>query len=93
MKYLWLISQDVNGGYDTFDSAVVVAETEQQAKETFPGDYPHVWKVDAWYHDNGDKVDTRYGCWATPDQVTARYIGVARPSLPIGSVISSFNAG
>ena len=33
---LYLISQDVNNGYDTYDSAVVAAETEQEARETHP---------------------------------------------------------
>src|SRR6266550_3316382 len=29
---LWLISQYVNAGYDTYDSAVVAAETEEEAR-------------------------------------------------------------
>ena len=29
---LWLISQDHNRGYDTYDCAVVIAETEQEAR-------------------------------------------------------------
>ena len=33
---LWLISQDVNNNYDTYDSAVVAAETEEEARVTFP---------------------------------------------------------
>lgn len=30
---LYLISQDVNNGYDTFDSAVVAAKTEEDARK------------------------------------------------------------
>jgi len=29
---LWIISQSVNRGYDTYDSAVVAAETEEEAR-------------------------------------------------------------
>lgn len=29
---LYLISQNVNNGYDTYDSAVVCAETEEEAR-------------------------------------------------------------
>ena len=31
---LWRISQDINNGYDTFDSAVVAANNEKAARET-----------------------------------------------------------
>jgi len=33
---LWLISQDYNRGYDTYDSAVVVALDEDAARKTNP---------------------------------------------------------
>jgi len=35
---LWLISQTENNGYDTYDSAVVAAETEVEAKGIIPCD-------------------------------------------------------
>lgn len=36
---LYKISQTVNRGYDTYDSAVVAAETEEAARNTRPYDY------------------------------------------------------
>ncbi len=36
---LYLLSQDVNDGYDTFDSAVVAARNEDEARKTKVGDY------------------------------------------------------
>ena len=36
---LWLISQDVNNGYDTYDSAVVAAETKTLARLTDMGGF------------------------------------------------------
>lgn len=36
---LWLVSQTHNGGYDTYDCAVVLADTEKEAKEVGVGGY------------------------------------------------------
>ena len=85
MKRLYLISQRVKRGYDTYDSAVVVASSLEEAK---------------MIHPNGDLVnnileDGNYGSWAnTADQVSAEYLGVYRGDLGLNSVIcASFNAG
>jgi hypothetical protein len=40
---LWLISQDVRDDYDSFDSAVVVASTEEEARRIQPSQYGHGW--------------------------------------------------
>jgi hypothetical protein len=39
---LWLIKQDVNDGYDTYDSAVVAAPTSSAARHVEVGD-KHTW--------------------------------------------------
>ncbi len=80
---LWLISQTVATGYDTYDRAVVAAVSEQDAKEIHPGDYvpegwPHVYHGDTW---------------AKPEDVTAKYIGEAADGMPAGVICASFNAG
>ena len=43
---LWCISQTDNDGYDTFDSAVVAAETESDARAIHP--YGHVYPEGSW---------------------------------------------
>lgn len=44
---LYLISQDVYTGYDTYDSAVVAADTEEEARLIHPaGDYDFGWPSD-----------------------------------------------
>ena len=50
---LWKIWQEVNNNYDTYDSAVVVADTEEVARKIHP------------YHglDWNGKTD-KYGEWA-----------------------------
>jgi hypothetical protein len=34
---IYHISQSVNRGYDTYDSAVVTAESEEDARQMYPG--------------------------------------------------------
>lgn len=40
---LWLISQNQESGYDTYDSAVVAALTEEDARKTHPGGRDYDW--------------------------------------------------
>jgi hypothetical protein len=75
---LYLLSQTENRGYDTFDSCVVCAPNEEQAKTIHP---------------RGDLNYVSGRGWASPDNVTATLIGVADPSVKAGVVIASFNAG
>ncbi len=51
--YLWKISQTENNGYDTYNAAVVAAETEDEARMIHPsghslanGDPYYVWVKD-----------------------------------------------
>lgn len=76
---LWLIEQNQTTGYDTYDSAVVVAEDEEAARNVNPDG--------AW--------GRPYPSWAlTPDNVAVHYIGEASPHLAVGEIVcASFNAG
>jgi len=79
---LWLISQEANDGYDTYDSAVVVAPDEETAKRVHPSGYVF------------SESDGPSGTWATPENVVAKCVGVAADDLESGQVIcASFNAG
>ena len=49
---LWHISQSTNDDYDTFDSAVVAAETQAEAKHMHP--YGHTWVDGKWIGTRGD---------------------------------------
>ena len=78
MNKLYLIERTDKWSYDEYDSAVVCAESEEEAKLINP---------------NGDWVDM-YTRWCeTPEQVKVTYIGVAGPLVPKGVVLASFNAG
>ena len=80
MNSLYLLTQHENGGYDTYDSCVVVALTKEDAREISPDG---VWSLPNWT------------AWAyKPEQVEVKYIGKAAVALEAGTVIcSSFNAG
>lgn len=78
---LYLISQDVNNDWDTYDSAVVAAETEEQARVMHPG---------------GGTINpnSQFSSWATnPDDVLVEYIGDAASGTKSGIICASFTAG
>ena len=78
---LYYIHQDQNDGYDTYDSAVVAAESEEAARATHPSTNNGCWN------------DT-YPSWAnSPEHVGVRLLGEALPNVSAGVICSSFNAG
>jgi hypothetical protein len=83
-KNIYLISQDENTCYDTYDSAVVVAPDEETAKRIHPRGLN--WMGDNW--------ENRMTDWCSlPDQVKVKLIGKASKDKEIGVVCASFNAG
>jgi hypothetical protein len=70
---IYLIWQNEVRGYDTYDSAVVVAESEEEAKEIHPSE------VLGWESS---------GCWATsPDNVRVGLIGKAEETYTESGVV------
>ena len=98
---LWLISQGINNGYDTYDSAVVAAETELEARQTYPsvGDFEYYYKDGSWFwtwdaHPELGAKKESGGCWANnAEQVDLEYLGEAKPGTEAGVICASFNAG
>lgn len=98
---LWHIARTDRGGYDTYDSAVVAAPDEAQARSIHPDG---VWK---WLGDAGWRRMERpteklpewarpsgvHGDWTHPANVTATLIGEALPGQQEGVICASFNAG
>jgi len=75
---LYLISQDENSDYDTYDSAVVAAQDAHHASLIAPG----------------GSFGGNYGSWCSaPDKVSVKYLGAAAAGIPAGIVLASFNAG
>lgn len=75
---LYLISQDVNNGYDTWNAFVVCAKNEEDAKT--------VREL--------DPVDEFYGGWVKDtNDIKVEYLGNAKPGSKRGIILESFNAG
>lgn len=60
---LYLISQDVNNGYDTYDKAVVAAPDEEAARNIHPG-----WEDMA-------EAGREFSTWCSAEQVKVELIG------------------
>jgi len=104
---LYRISQDKNDGYDTYDSAVVAAENENEAKLIHPSSFVvSLWTEGGWMgaycNENRPEIhgrpyvaeDPNGGCsWSHPDNVTVEYLGEAKAGTGRGVIVASFNAG
>jgi acetone carboxylase gamma subunit len=81
---LYLLTQNANEKYDTYDSCIVVADSEDEARYIHPSAY---CKDANWYEFKN------YTSWTHPINVGVEFIGVAVPELRKGVVLASFNAG
>ena len=86
---LYLITQDQNHGYDTYDSAVVVAPDEETARRINPNsNNPKGCLM------TDDDWGRPYSCWCnSPERVSVHLVGKAKDGQPLGVVLASFNAG
>jgi len=91
---LWLISQELNTGYDTYDSAIVAAYKEADARLIHPRGN-RVWHNGAWgyWHDGKFIGSVNYSDWAPPANVSVKLIGEAVDGTAPGVICASFNAG
>jgi len=81
---LFLVSQNQNNDYDTYDSFVVACETEDEARNKHPWGYQMT--QEHWCETFSD--------WCSSvDYVNVKYLGEADKSLEKGVVCASFNAG
>jgi hypothetical protein len=82
---LYLLKQDTNNDYDTYDSCVVCAKDEDAARHIHPD----------WEFQKGKEwwKEKRAYDWALIDDVQVTYIGEAAEYVGPGVVCASFNAG
>lgn len=90
MNYIYLVKRISEGGYDTFDSFVCIAPSEEAARLTHPkGTDEYKWSGDAWEDDGGYRDHT----WEDITKVTAQLLGKASKDWKPGVVCASFHAG
>jgi len=92
---LFKIWQDVNDSYDTYDSAVVAADNENEAKHIYPAGNYYEWDGEKFFYaaPNGVNYIQKLYDWTHPDNVKVQYIGEAREGTEKGIIVASFNAG
>lgn len=98
---LYLISQQMNEGYDTFDSAVVAAKSPRDAILIHPSSFVTHVSNNKWMgtysggknigkeYDNDDARD--WIKYSDIDHVSAEYLG--KTTKDRGVILASFNAG
>lgn len=75
---IYLLSQSDNRGYDTYDSCVVYAESEDAARLILPSEY----------------AEFGGGTWASsPEGVTVKYLGATGNVAGPGLILASFKSG
>jgi hypothetical protein len=81
---IYLLKQDYVNGYDTYDSLVVIANNEEEAKNISP------------YNRELEDLTRSYGTWVGKDnidKIEVIYLGEAKEGSEKGIVLASFNAG
>lgn len=69
--------------YDAYDSAVVAAEDEDEARHVHPGSETAGKEDQEWLDQS----------WCLPEHVVVTYLGEAAPGINKGVVCASYNAG
>ncbi len=104
---LYKLSQNINNGYDTYDSCIVAAETEEEAREIHPSSFVTHYRGGAWYgtysqtcstpEKRGVEYSFGYNAsWVKPSEINkiiVELIGKASKGTKKGLILSSFNAG
>jgi hypothetical protein len=80
---IYLLQQNYNADYETYDSVVVCAHDEEDAKNIHPDGREFV-ENEPYY----------LRCWAiTKEQIKCYEIGTANPDQERGVILASYNAG
>ena len=85
MKKIFLVSQNQNDGYDTYDSFVIVCNNEDEARNTNPEGAVWDGKTDVFYFNRS--------VWVEPSEVNVSLIGMTDLYNENTIICSSFNSG
>lgn len=94
---LYLVKQNINTGYDTYDSFICAANSEDEAKRMNPGgfrkwsDSKNCWMFQ--YVDGTEEPDDDSSWVNHIKNVKVKEIGKAIKGIKSGIICASFNAG
>lgn len=94
---IYLLTQDIKRGYDTYDSMIVAANTVKEAIRFSPSSH-YEWSdiLKSWefvYWDGRRKAES-HNTWCDDiNQIIVTEIGLANPNIRSGVILASFNAG
>lgn len=83
---LYLLTQNDNNGYDTYDSCIVCAKDEKEAKTISP-------EGGIFVETTGKRVSLRTSWALRSSSITCEEIGTANENQKKGVILSSFNEG
>lgn len=75
---IYLIERKGTIDYDEYDSAVVCAESEKDARNTHP---------------SGDNKYFSDSTWDSPENIKVKLLGLASEDINEGVIVASFNVG
>ena len=95
---IYLLTQNVVRGYDTYDSCVVIAESEEKARRMCPDEYckyNEELKIFHWNTPDSFDPENIVNTWCSKiEEVDVTYLGEADERITEEKVIcASFNAG
>lgn len=91
---LYRIYQHTNNKYDTYDSAVVVADSEEKARAIQPDGSPEPTPNREEYKKKKEEWGSWYMDWAPLEDVGVQLLGEATEAFTEPAVITaSYNAG
>ncbi len=99
---LYLVSRKDSIGYDEYDSVVVAAENEADARMIHPSEYVTHYKDGKWYGTYSNSLieyeadNSAFSSWVLLSEVLnlhVQYLGEADASIQKGVILASHNAG
>ena len=96
---IYLVSQSISNGYDTYDSMVVAAESEEDARTIHPSDFVTHVSGDKWmgtYYHSGEEYAIGRDEWpeySQREEFDVSLIGAADIDVERGPICTSYNAG
>ncbi len=87
---LYKLSVKTEIEYDTYDSCVVCAESEKEARFIHP--FAEELEGDEKWWD-GEYAEDYIWQWSKPEDLTVEFLGVAKMGMAEGLILASYNAG